>query len=127
MLLHRRRHPWKVLMRAAFAKQVLGLCHAVLVSRLAPQGRHGTGRLHRHGCIGMVASAWLHRHGCIGMVASAWLHAHLCMAYQVGRVGVAAELRSQSRRTDCFLNHSSTAHCRSPRPAAGHTCPDRPA
>ncbi len=33
LLLHLRRHPWKVLMRAAFSRQVSGLGYAVLLSR----------------------------------------------------------------------------------------------
>jgi hypothetical protein len=46
LLLHPRRHPSKVLMRAAFSRQVPGLGYAVLLSRLEP--RCGSGRLDRH-------------------------------------------------------------------------------
>ena len=46
MLLHPRRHPWKVLMRAAFARHVPSLGAAVLVSRLQP--RRSERRLERH-------------------------------------------------------------------------------
>jgi hypothetical protein len=49
LLLHPRRHPWKVLMQAAFNRQVPGLGYAVLLSRLEPRcglgwiGMWGTG------------------------------------------------------------------------------------
>ena len=46
LLLHPRRHTWKVLMRAALARQVPGLGHAALVSQLQP--RCTNGRLLRH-------------------------------------------------------------------------------
>ncbi len=46
LLLHPRRHTWKVLMRAAFARQVPGLGRAALVSQLQP--RCTDGRLLRH-------------------------------------------------------------------------------
>jgi hypothetical protein len=48
-MLHPRRLPWKVLMRAAFNyfnRQVPGLGYAVLLSRLEP--RCGSGRMDRH-------------------------------------------------------------------------------
>jgi hypothetical protein len=44
LLLHPRRHTWntwKVLMRAAFARQVPGLGHAALVSQLQPRCTQG--------------------------------------------------------------------------------------